>query len=96
MGHIPQMAAISELKNDHLVVLARSTKEPVLLASRNQPVGVLVSPVHWERLLQTIEDLEDTVDVLNTLLAEARGELQVETLENHTFGEWLDAEPIST
>ncbi len=91
MGHIPQMAAISELKNNHLGVLAKSDKEPVLLSSRNQPVGVLVSPVQWEKLLQYIEDLEDTVDVLGTLVQEARGEIQVETLENKSIAEWLNA-----
>ncbi|MCE7985902.1 MAG: type II toxin-antitoxin system Phd/YefM family antitoxin [Caldilinea sp. CFX5] len=88
MRHIPQMASISVLKNDHLKVLAQAAQEPVVLASRNQPVGVLLSPQHWEKLLNRMEDLEDMVEVLNALLREARGEIAPEEVKAEELSEW--------
>ncbi|MEZ4658975.1 MAG: type II toxin-antitoxin system Phd/YefM family antitoxin [Caldilineaceae bacterium] len=88
MNHIPPMASVSELKNNHLKVLAQSEKAPVVLASRNQPVGVLVSPVHWEQFMNRLEDLEDLVDVLKTLLAEANGEIEAEEVGLEELAEW--------
>lgn len=88
MGHIPQMASISVLKNDHLKVLAQAEQEPVVLASRNQPVGVLLSPQHWEKLLNRLEDLEDLVEVLSALLREERGEITAEEIKAEELNEW--------
>jgi len=88
MGHIPPMASISTLKNDHLKVLAQAGQGAVVLASRNQPVGVLLSPQHWEKMLNRLEDLEDMVDVLTTLLQEARGEIKPEEVTEEELSEW--------
>lgn len=88
MNHIPQMASVSELKNNHLAVLAQAEQTPVVLASRNQPVGVLVSPQQWERFMNRLEDLEDLVDVLKTLLQEATGEIKAEEIEADELAEW--------
>lgn len=88
MNHIPVMASVSELKNNHLQVLAQAEQSPIVLASRNQPVGVLVSPHHWEQFVNRLEDLEDLVDVLKTLLQEAKGEIEAEEIGAEELAEW--------
>jgi prevent-host-death family protein len=59
MNRIPQMASISDLRNRHLEILARLEQGPVLLASRNRPAAVLVSPEQWNELVDLIADYED-------------------------------------
>ncbi|MEZ4860924.1 MAG: hypothetical protein R3C14_06435 [Caldilineaceae bacterium] len=89
------MASISDLRNNHLEVFARLEKGPVVLVNRTQPQGILLSPTQWDKLLTRLEDLEDLVDVLNTELQVERGEIVVETLEEQSFAEWLNAEQVS-
>lgn len=95
MKRLPQMASISDLRNNHLEVFARLEKGPVVLVNRTQPQGILLSPTQWDKLLTRLEDLEDLVDVLNTELQVERGEIVVETLEEQSFAEWLNAEQVS-
>jgi PHD/YefM family antitoxin component YafN of YafNO toxin-antitoxin module len=94
MNRLPQMATISDLRNNHLGVFALLDKGPVVLVNRTQPQGILLSPAQWDKLLTRLEDLEDLVEVLNTELQVERGEIEVETLENQSFAEWVDAERI--
>lgn len=67
----------------------------MVLVNRTQPQGILLSPTQWDKLLTRLEDLEDLVDVLNTELQVERGEIVVETLEEQSFAEWLNAEQVS-
>jgi prevent-host-death family protein len=53
------MASVSDLKNRHLEVLARLKDGPILLASRNQPAAVLLSPEQWNDIVDLLEDYED-------------------------------------
>lgn len=94
MNRLPQMASISDLRNNHLGVFALLATGPVVLVNRTQPQGILLSPGQWDKLLTRLEDLEDLVDVLNTELQVERGELAVETLDKQSFAEWVDAERI--
>jgi prevent-host-death family protein len=97
MNRIPQMASVSDLKNRHLEVIAKLAQGPVLLASRNQPTAVLVSPELWNEIVDLLEDYEDLVviqervneaaadpDVMRPI-AELRAKLQQDGL--------LDADP---
>lgn len=95
MNRLPQLASVSDLRNNHLGVFALLEKGPVVLVNRTQPQGILISPEQWDQLLTRLEDLEDLVDVLNTELQVERGEITVETLEDQSFTEWLDAERVS-
>lgn len=95
MNRLPQLASVSDLRNNHLGVFALLAKGPVVLVNRTQPQGILLSPEQWDKLLTRLEDLEDLVDVLNTELQVERGEITVETLEDQSFAEWLDAERVS-
>jgi prevent-host-death family protein len=91
------MASVSDLKNRHLEVLAKLQKGPVLLASRNQPTAVLLSPELWNEIVDLLEDYEDLIVVQERInetattpevmrpIAELRAELQKDGL--------LDADP---
>ena len=44
MNRLPQLATISDLRNNHLGVFALLEKGPVVLVNRTQPQGILLYP----------------------------------------------------
>ncbi len=94
MNRLPQLASISDLRNNHLGVFAQLAEGPVVLLNRTQPQGILLSPEQWDALLTRLEDQEAIIDVLTAQLQAEQGEIVVETLENQTFEEWLDGESV--
>lgn len=95
MHKLPQMTSIAELRNNHLQVFARLEKGPVVINNRSQPVGVLLSPAAWDRLMERLEDQEDIIDALQMKLDIARGEVEVETITATEIEEWIKAdEPV--
>jgi hypothetical protein len=83
MGHLPQMASITDLKQRHLEVLAMLENGPVVLASRNQPVG------------DRLEDQADLITVLKGELQIERGEVETEDFDIAEFEAMVRGEPIS-
>ena len=81
MEPLPQIAPISALKHKHLDVFKQLKNGPVVLASRSQPVGVLLAPAQWNALAERLEDLEATVTALEAELALAHGEETVEEID---------------
>jgi prevent-host-death family protein len=55
------MVSVSDLKNHHLEVLAKLERGPVVIASRNQPAAVLLSPEQWDEIVSLLEDYEDAL-----------------------------------
>lgn len=96
MERIPQMVSISDLKNHHLDVLAKVERGPVLLASRNQPAAVLLSPDAWDRLMEHIEDLEDLVTALQVELDLSCGDSAVEAADLVELEAMARREPLPT
>ncbi|MEZ4731966.1 MAG: type II toxin-antitoxin system prevent-host-death family antitoxin [Caldilineaceae bacterium] len=95
MHKLPQMTSIAELRNNHLQVFARLEKGPVVINNRSQPVGVLLSPAAWDRLMERLEDQEDIIDALQMKLDIARGEVEMETITATEIEEWIKAdEPV--
>lgn len=92
MNKLPQMANIADLRNNHLQVLVRLDKGPVVINSRSQPVGVLVQPQAWDNLMDLLEDQQLTIDMLKMELALAKGE--VDLLSQAEVHEWLRAEEV--
>jgi prevent-host-death family protein len=92
MNKLPQIANITDLRNSHLAVLAKLEKGPVVINSRSQPVGVLVSPKLWDRLVEYIDDLEDSLDAVKMELAIAKGEVEMMTQDE--IKEWLTEDEI--
>ncbi len=89
MTYLPQMASISDMKHEHLKVLAMLDQGPVVLASRNQPVGVLLSPKQWEKLMERIEEQQDVIDVLEAKFELANGSDSIEELDDIEIQSWL-------
>jgi len=97
MHKLPQMTSIAELRNNHLQVFALLEKGPVVINNRSQPVGVLVAPAAWDRLMELLEDQQDIIDALQMKLDIARGEVEVETITAAEIEEWIKAdEPVPT
>lgn len=92
MHKLPQMTSIAELRNNHLQVFALLEKGPVVINNRSQPVGVLISPAAWNRLMECLEDQEDIIDALQMKLAIARGEVEVETVTAEEINQWIEAD----
>jgi len=81
MNTLPQMTSITDLKNRHLEVFAKLGMGPVVIAQRNQPAGVLVSPAQWDTIAERLEDMADMIAALNA-------ELEIE----HGKAEWIDTD----
>lgn len=64
MNRLPQMASVTELRNDYNTLFARLSAGPIVLAQRSKPAAVLVSPEQWNEIARRLEQFE--------LLAEAR------------------------
>ena len=77
MDRLPNMAAISTLRNDYKSVFSQLENGPVMIAARNQPAGVLVSPEWWDRVVERLEDQDALIDGLLAQLAVARGEEEI-------------------
>ena len=60
MQHIlaPFSASISELRKNPKSLLEKSQDEAVAIFERNVPTAYLVSPIHYEQLLNRLEDYE--------------------------------------
>jgi prevent-host-death family protein len=55
---IPQTIPISELRRQQDKILKMAEAAPVVLMSRSEPAGVLVSPQEWNRLVARLKQLE--------------------------------------
>jgi prevent-host-death family protein len=95
MDKLPQVASISELRNKHLEVFKRLESGPVMLASRNQPQAVLVSPDQWDAIVERIDDLECIIAALEAELAIERGEATIEPANIKELEAMARGEPIS-
>ena len=94
MNKLPQMVGIGELRNNHLEVLALLDKGPVVINSRSQPVGVLVHPRAWDRLMELIEDQQDIIDALEAKLEIATGQDEFVTLSADEINTWAAEEEL--
>ncbi len=81
MNQLPQITPVSAMKHDHLAVLAKLKKGPVVLASRSKPVGVLIAPAQWDALAERIDDLEAAVSALQAELALRMGEEALQEID---------------
>ncbi len=85
---MPQVIPISDLRKRQAKVVEQLQERPVMLTQHGYGAAVLVTPEHWERLLDRLEELEDTVAALQAELALARGEDELVAWEP-------EADPIS-
>lgn len=74
MHSVPPLIPISDLRQRQNEILEQMSEGPVILLQRSKAAAVLVSPADWNALVDQIEDLEDTVAVLQAKLTLAMGE----------------------
>ena len=55
---IPQTVPISELRRQQDKILKMAELAPVVLMSRSEPAGVLVSPQAWNQIVNRLRHLE--------------------------------------
>ena len=55
---IPQTVPISELRRQQDKILRMAEAAPVILMSRSEPAGVLVSPQEWNQIVERLRQLE--------------------------------------
>lgn len=94
MNKLPQMVGIGELRNNHLEVIGLLDKGPVVINSRSLPVGVLVHPRAWDRLIELIEDQQDIIDALEAKLEIATGQDEYVTLTADEINAWAAEEEL--
>ena len=58
LNPIPQTIPISELRRQQDKILKMAESAPVVLMSRSEPAGVLVSPEEWNRIVNRLNLLE--------------------------------------
>ena len=58
LNHIPQTVPISDLRRRQDKILKMAESAPVVLMSRSEPAGVLVSPQAWNQLVDRLNHLE--------------------------------------
>ncbi|MCB0071115.1 MAG: type II toxin-antitoxin system Phd/YefM family antitoxin [Caldilineaceae bacterium] len=73
MNPVPEMASVSELRNNYSNLFDRIEAGPLVIANRNQPVAVMVSPAQWNALAEEMDDLHDVIAALQAELAIATG-----------------------
>jgi PHD/YefM family antitoxin component YafN of YafNO toxin-antitoxin module len=87
---LPQVAPVSDMRLHQATILKKVRQAPVILMERgSRPALVCISPELWDTLAKYIDDLECTVEALETELAIAKGEKEVEPVTADT---WLEIE----
>jgi prevent-host-death family protein len=77
---LPQTVPISELRRQQDKILKMAESAPVVLMSRSEPAGVLVSPQEWNRIVNRLRQLE--------VLQEARSNIA----RNEANNSWVSSE----
>lgn len=80
MYPIPEVQPISDLRHNQAQMLDRLDDGPIVLTQRGKAAAVLVGPAHWNRLMERLEDLEDTVDGLAALAEHRKDPSQTSSL----------------
>jgi len=80
MSAIPKILPLSDLRIRQGAVLEELAEGPVVLAQRGRPAAVLVSAERWNRLLERLEFLEDSLDAAEIRARIAAGEEKVSDL----------------
>lgn len=74
MNRLPQMASVTDFRNNYVQLVEQLDNGPVILAQRSKPVAVVVSPQQWDRMVAELEELRDLVDVLEAEIENAGAE----------------------
>ncbi len=85
---LPQIAAVSDMRLHQADIIQKARHGPVVLMERgSKPALVCVSPALWDALAKYIDNLECSVEAIETELALATGEKSVERVTVDTWAE---------
>ena len=87
----PPTIPVSELRKHSDTVFDQLTQTHVLLTRQGRAAGVLVHPTVWNRLLESLDNLEATVWALEAELDLATGKSELVEVTKETMQEWLRA-----
>jgi prevent-host-death family protein len=59
MQTLPQMASVTDLRNDYNALIGRLHEGPIVLSQRSKPAAVLVSPEYWNETARLIQELQE-------------------------------------
>ena len=95
MQQLPQMASVADLRHRHIEIFAKLTEGPVLIANRNRPAGVLISPEQWDTFVEELDMLRDMVAGLEALLRLERGEEETFDLTPDQLNAWVESDAVA-
>ena len=74
MNVIPELVPISGLRTRQNQILGSLTEGPIVLTQHGRAAAVLVSPEQWNHLVETLEDLMDSLDAIEMKARVATGQ----------------------
>jgi prevent-host-death family protein len=80
---IPQTVPISELRRHQDKILKMAESAPVVLMSRSEPAGVLVSPQEWNQLVTRLKHLEALQEARHNIATNDANQTWVPSAEMH-------------
>jgi len=84
MQTISEIVPVSGLRTRQKELLDGLSEGPVVLTQHGRAAAVLVSPEQWNRIIETLEDLSDSLDAMEMKARIASGQEPV--------SEWADVE----
>lgn len=62
MNRLPQIASVTDLRNNYPKVIRRLSDGPIILAQRSKPVAVVISPQQWDTMADELAQLRRIVE----------------------------------
>jgi prevent-host-death family protein len=78
---IPQTVPISDLRRQQDKILKMAESAPVVLMSRSEPAGVLVSPQEWNHIIKRLKYLEVAQEARHNLATNNANQTWVSSAE---------------
>jgi PHD/YefM family antitoxin component YafN of YafNO toxin-antitoxin module len=76
---LPQIASVSDMRLHQADIIKKAKQAPVILMERgSRPALVCISPEMWDALARYIDNLETSVEAIESELAIAEGQATVE------------------
>jgi PHD/YefM family antitoxin component YafN of YafNO toxin-antitoxin module len=85
---LPQIASVSDMRLHQADIIKKAKQAPVILMERgSRPALVCISPEMWDALARYIDNLETSVEAIESELAIAEGQAAVEPVTAETWQE---------
>jgi prevent-host-death family protein len=62
MHRLPQIASVTDFRNNYVQLVERLNDGPVILAQRSKPIAVVISPQQWDRMADELAQLRRIVE----------------------------------